>query len=92
MQVDNLIADGRKTGKIIGEADAQWCREIGLKDVVKLSGMLESRMGIAALSGLQSGGIKPGGHAPDAASETEKLVAKQLGLTVEQIREQKGKI
>ena len=92
LHVENLIVEGRKTGKIIGEADAQYCRDLGNQDVAKLSGMLAARVGIAALSGLQTGGIKPGGEASVVPTEAEQRVAKQLGLTVAQIRDQKGKI
>lgn len=94
LQVDRLIAEGRKTGKILGDAEEAWCRNMGLKDVTALSGYLQSRQGIAALSGLQTQGkvLELSSQVAAGPSEAEKMVAKQLGLSADKVAEQRGNI
>ena len=59
LQIDQLIAEGRKAGKIIGDSEETWCRAMGAKDIAALSGYLDARKGIAALNSMQTQGKAP---------------------------------
>jgi|APLak6261664116_1056043.scaffolds.fasta_scaffold15497_2 phage I-like protein len=75
MQVEKLIADGVKTGRIIGDASKAWLTDMGKRDIAALQGYLDSAQPIAALSGMQTGGKAPA--VADPTTATTEDAAKQ---------------
>jgi phage I-like protein len=77
-EVETLIADGKREGKLAPASEA-WARETGTKDINTLKTFL------ATAPKLVQTDVKPlpkdgTGGAPADLSETERLVAKELGL------------
>lgn len=92
-RVEKLIEQGKADGRIIGKKAEAWLTGMGKKDFSALQGYLEAAQPIAALSAMQTGGKPPvpEGQTMAALSAEEREVAEQLGLTDQQIIEQRGK-
>ncbi|HEY8035218.1 MAG TPA: phage protease [Methylobacter sp.] len=82
MQIEKLIEDGVKTGRIIGAASKQWLTDMGKKDIAALQGYLDVAQPIAALSGMQTTGKKPPA-ADDQLSDEELAVCRQMQIDPE---------
>lgn len=91
-RVERLIEQGKADGRIIGEKAEAWLTDMGKKDFAALSGYLDAVQPIAALSGMQSAGKTPADTNTAALSATadEQAVAKQLGLSHEEIVKQRS--
>jgi len=91
-KVAALVEDGFKNGKIIGDGAKQWATELGKKDIAALSAFLDQQPGIAALTGMQTQGKAPPTTETAALSATpeEIAVAKQLGISVDDIVKQRS--
>jgi phage I-like protein len=75
MQVEKLIEDGVKDGRIIGDSMKDWLTNMGKTNVAALQGFLDNAQPIAALSGMQTQGKVPAGA--DPATATTEEAAKQ---------------
>lgn len=79
-EVDRLIEDGLKDGRIAGQATADWLRKQGL---AALKAHLKDSAPVAALTATQTDGRKPkgGGRKEDGElSEEELAVCKNMGI------------
>lgn len=82
MQVQKLIEQGVASGKIIGDAEKEWATKLGKKDIAALNNYLDNATGIAALSGMQTGG-----KAPVATEQTASLSASAEEVQVAKLLE-----
>ncbi|MEN3257665.1 phage protease [Sodalis endosymbiont of Spalangia cameroni] len=60
-EVTTLLTAALSDGRVLKGADEDWARRLGEKDVALLREHLATRQPIAALSGLQTGGVPPQG-------------------------------
>jgi len=94
MRVAQLIEEGVKDGRIVGDAAKAWLTNMGKKDFAALQGFLGSAQPIAALAGMQTGGKSPAalaGREGLAALSAEELeVCEQLGLSADDFLKQKN--
>lgn len=84
-ELDKLIEDGLKDGRIAGKATADWLKGQG---IAACRAFLKDAPTIAALSGTQTGGKKPGGDGDKKGqlNESEIAVCRALNLSPDEFR------
>lgn len=85
-ELDKLLDDGLKDGRIPGKATADWLKPQGL---AACRAYLEGAQPIAALRGSQTGGKKPGDEEvakKGQLSDAELAVCRSMGLSPEEYR------
>lgn len=86
-ELDKLIEDGLKDGRIAGKATADWLKVQG---IAACRAYLKDAPAIAALSGTQTGGKKPGeggdGGKKGQLNESELAVCRALNLSPDEFR------
>ncbi|WP_167309952.1 phage protease [Ralstonia mannitolilytica] len=88
-EVEDVIEAARKAGKLL-EAQVQWARDLGTKDIAALRTFVASAPAVAALSGMQTAGKAPNAAAgQDGLTEAELAVCKTMGYTPEQFKKTK---
>jgi phage I-like protein len=90
-KVDELIQQGLDDGRVLPAMES-WARELGKKDIAALSAFLTAAPAIAALSGTQTGGRKPGPANESGLTHDELAVCAATGVNVEDFKKTKAKV
>lgn len=84
-EVEDLVTAALADGRLL-EAQADWARALGGKDIAALKSYIEKTPPIAALKGTQTGGKAPAGAEDGALSDEELAVCKAMGLAPEEFK------
>lgn len=79
-EVDRLVGQGLTDGRLLPVMQ-DWARNLGKTDVASLRSFLDTAAPIAALSGMQTGGMQPSENGKTQLTDIELAVCKQLGVT-----------
>ncbi|KIO49654.1 hypothetical protein SQ11_05615 [Nitrosospira sp. NpAV] len=89
-EVDSLVTAALADGRLLPPQEA-WARELGGKDIAALKGYLDTAQPVAALSGTQTGGKKPGeGGNDEQLTESQLAVCKAMGVSPEEFKKTLG--
>ncbi len=86
--VEGLIGDAKADGRLLPALEP-WARELGKTNLAALKNYLAAAVPLAALKGLQTGGLPPAGGGGEAELP-DPAILRQLQLTPEQFA--KGKV
>lgn len=82
-EVAELVESAINAGKLLPGPAQAWATDLGKKDIAALRTYVETAPQVAALGGMQSAGLNPGG-AGKTQSDADLAVCAALGLTPEQ--------
>ncbi len=83
-EVNDLIQPALLAGKLLPAQEA-WARELGKSNLTALKTFIDTAQPVAALAGTQTGGQGPDGHRTITPTTEEVAVAKQLGLSADDV-------
>jgi len=85
--VDDLIEPAIADGRLVGDENIKWARELGESNFAALKTYIDNAQPIAALSGNQTQGKKPTGlNAEGELSDEGLAVCKQMGIDPEEYK------
>lgn len=80
-EVDGLVTAALTDGRLLPPQEA-WARGLGGKDIAALKSYLDIAQPVAALSGTQTGGKKPGDSGDgEQLTESQLAVCKAMGVS-----------
>jgi len=86
-EIEDLVAPAIADGRIRGEENEKWARDLGKSDIAALKTFVKNATPVAALKNNQTGGKQPNGLNSDGELTDEAIaVCKQMGIDQEEYK------